>query len=162
MAGLQEGVVDTETTFFCPGHYRFGNRVYRCWKKGGHGTVDIIKALEESCDVYFYQVGQMLGVDRLAWYAKAGGLGAPTGIHLDHESSGLIPTAAWKKSRFPEPWQEGETLSVAIGQGFNTASPMQMAVLISAVASGGKRYKPLLSLLLLYNLRASKLKRLLI
>jgi penicillin-binding protein 2 len=144
MAGLQEGVVDTETTFFCPGHHRFGNRVYRCWKKGGHGTVDIIKALEESCDVYFYQVGQMLGVDRLAWYAKAGGLGTPTGIHLDHESSGLIPTAAWKKKRFREPWQEGETLSVAIGQGFNTASPMQMAVLISAVASGGKRYKPLL------------------
>ena len=144
MAGLQEGVVDAETTFFCPGHYRFGNRVYRCWKKGGHGTVDIIKALEESCDVYFYQVGQMLGVDRLAWYAKAGGLGAPTGVHLDHESSGLIPTAAWKKKRFREPWQEGETLSVAIGQGFNTASPVQMAVLISAVASGGKRYKPLL------------------
>ena len=144
MAGLQEGVIDEEATFYCPGFYRFGNRVYRCWKKGGHGTVDIIKALEESCDVYFYQVGQMLGVDRLAWYAKAGGLGAPTGINLDHESSGLIPTAAWKKSRIREPWQEGETLSVAIGQGFNTASPMQMAVLISAVASGGKRYRPIL------------------
>ncbi len=144
MAGLQEGVIDTETTYFCPGFHRFGNRVYRCWKKAGHGTVDIIKALEESCDVYFYQVGQLLGVDRLAWYAKAGGLGARTGIDLDHESPGLIPTAAWKRSRFPEPWQEGETLSVAIGQGFNTASPMQMAVLISAVASGGKRYQPIL------------------
>ncbi len=144
MAGLQEGVIDTETTYFCPGFHRFGNRVYRCWKKAGHGTVDIIKALEESCDVYFYQVGQLLGVDRLAWYAKAGGLGARTGIDLDHESPGLIPTTAWKRSRFPEPWQEGETLSVAIGQGFNTASPMQMAVLISAVASGGKRYQPIL------------------
>ncbi len=85
-----------------------------------------------------------MGVDRLAWYAKAGGLGVPTGIHLDDESSGLIPTAAWKKRRFREPWQKGETLSVAIGQGFNTASPMQMAVLTSAVATGGKRYKPLL------------------
>ena len=144
MAGLQEGVIDPETTYFCPGFHKFGNRVYRCWKKAGHGTVDIIKALEESCDVYFYQVGQLLGVDRLAWYAKAGGLGARTGIDLDHESPGLIPTAAWKRSRFPEPWQEGETLSVAIGQGFNTASPMQMAVLISAVASGGKRYQPIL------------------
>jgi penicillin-binding protein 2 len=144
MAGLQEGVIDAETTFFCPGFHRFGNRVYRCWKKAGHGTVDIIKALEESCDVYFYQVGLLLGVDRLAWYAKAGGLGARTGINLDHESPGLIPTAAWKRRRFPEPWQEGETLSVAIGQGFNTTSPMQMAVLISAVASGGKRYKPIL------------------
>ncbi|MBW2412491.1 MAG: penicillin-binding protein 2 [Deltaproteobacteria bacterium] len=144
MAGLQEGVVGVESTYYCPGFYKFGNRVYRCWKKGGHGTVDIIKALEESCDVYFYQVGQALGVDRLAWYAKAGGLGARTGINLDHESSGLIPTAAWKKRRISEPWQEGETLSVAIGQGFNTASPVQMAVLISAVAAGGQRYKPLL------------------
>ena len=144
LAGLQEGVIDAQTTFYCPGFYKFGNRVYRCWKKGGHGTVNVIKALEESCDVFFYQVGQMLGVDRLAWYAKAGGLGAPTGIHLDHESSGLIPTATWKKKRFDEPWQEGETLSVAIGQGFNTATPMQMAILISAVASGGKRYKPFL------------------
>ena len=144
MAGLQEGVIDTETTYYCPGFHKFGNRVYRCWKKGGHGTVDIIKALEESCDVYFYQVGQLLGVDRLAWYAKAGGLGTRTGINLDHESLGLIPTAAWKKRRLREPWQQGETLSVAIGQGFNTASPVQMAVLISAVAAGGQRYKPLL------------------
>jgi penicillin-binding protein 2 len=145
LAGLQEGVIDTETTYFCPGHYRFGNRVYRCWKQGGHGHVEIIKAIERSCDVYFYQVGQMLGVDRLAWYAKAAGLGSPTGIQLDHESSGIIPTAAWKKRRPPyEAWQEGETLSVAIGQGFNTATPMQMAVMTSAVANGGRRYKPMI------------------
>jgi penicillin-binding protein 2 len=145
LAGLEEGVIDPQTTFFCPGHYRFGNRVYRCWKKGGHGQVEIIKAIAQSCDVYFYQVGRMLGVDRLAWYAKAAGLGSPTGIQLDHESSGLIPTAAWKKKRPPyEAWQAGETLSVAIGQGFNTATPMQMAVMTSAVANGGRRYKPML------------------
>ena len=144
LAGLEEGVIDAETTFHCPGFYRFGNRVYRCWNRKGHGKVEIIKALEESCDVYFYQVGQLLGVDRLAWYAKAAGLGKPTGIHLDHESSGLIPTAAWKEKRTGIPWQEGETLSVAIGQGFNLASPMQMAVLMSAVANGGSRYKPII------------------
>jgi penicillin-binding protein 2 len=144
LAGLQEGVVDEETIFTCPGYYRFGNRVYRCWKKGGHGKVDIIKALEESCDVFFYQVGQKLGVDRLAWYAKACGLGSPTGIHLDQEAWGLIPTAAWKKKRTGVPWQEGETLSVAIGQGFNLATPIQMAVLASAVANGGKRYRPMI------------------
>jgi len=145
LAGLEEGVIDAETTFNCPGYYRFGNRVYRCWNRGGHGKVEIIKALEESCDVYFYQVGKLLGVDRLAWYAKAAGLGSPTGIHLDHESSGLIPTAAWKKKRPPfEAWQKGETLSVAIGQGFNLASPMQMAVVMSAVANGGSRYKPII------------------
>jgi len=144
LAGLEEGVIDEETIFECPGFYRFGNRVYRCWKKGGHGKVDIIKALAESCDVFFYQVGQKLGVDRLAWYAKASGLGSATGIHLDHEASGLIPTAAWKQKRTGIPWQEGETLSVAIGQGFNLATPLQMAVFTSAVANGGKRYKPLI------------------
>jgi len=144
LAGLEEGVIDTETTFFCPGHYRFGNRVYRCWKKGGHGSVGIIKAVEESCDVFFYQVGQRLGVDRLAWYAKATGLGAPTGILLDQEARGLIPTAAWKKRRTGVPWQEGETLSIAIGQGFNLATPIQMAVLAGAVANGGKRYRPII------------------
>ena len=98
IAGLVEGVIDENTEVFCPGHYRFGNRVYRCWKRGGHGKVKIVKAIAESCDVYFYQVGDLLGVDRLAWYAKAAGLGASTGIRLDKEARGLIPTAAWKKS----------------------------------------------------------------
>ncbi len=142
LAGLEEGVIDDQTTFNCPGYYRFGNRVYRCWKKGGHGKVDIIKAVEESCDVFFYQVGQRLGVDRLAWYAKAFGLGSPTGIFLDQEAHGLIPTAAWKKKRTGIPWQGGETLSVAIGQGFNLATPLQMAVLAAAVGNGGNRYRP--------------------
>ncbi len=144
LAGLQEGVIDDKSVFHCPGHYRFGNRIYRCWKKGGHGKVDIIKAVEESCDVFFYQVGLRLGVDRLAWYAKAFGLGSPTGIRLDHEARGLIPTAAWKKRRTGVPWQEGETLSIAIGQGFDLATPIQMAVLAAAVANGGHRYQPLI------------------
>jgi penicillin-binding protein 2 len=100
--------------------------------------------VEESCDVFFYQVGQRLGVDRLAWYAKAFGLGSPTGVRLDHEANGLIPTAAWKKRRTGVPWQEGETLSIAIGQGFNLATPIQMAVLAAAVANGGHRYQPLI------------------
>ena len=144
LAGLEEGVIDDRTTLNCPGYYRFGNRVYRCWKKGGHGKVDIIKAVEESCDVFFYQVGQRLGVDRLAWYAKAFGLGSPTGIFLDQEAHGLIPTAAWKKKRTGIPWQGGETLSVAIGQGFNLATPLQMAVLAATVGNGGNRYRPMI------------------
>ena len=143
-AGLEEGVIDEKTILNCPGYYRFGNRVYRDWKKGGHGKVDIIKAVEESCDVFFYQVGQRLGVDRLAWYAKAFGLGTPTGINLDQEAHGLIPTAAWKKKRTGVPWQGGETLSIAIGQGFNLATPLQMAVLVAAVANGGNRYRPMI------------------
>ena len=144
LAGLQEGVIDDKTIFHCPGYYRFGNRAYRCWKKGGHGNVDIIKAVEESCDVFFYQVGQRLGVDRLAWYANAFGLGTPTGIKLDQEAHGLIPTAAWKKKRTGVPWQQGETLSIAIGQGSNLATPLQMAVLVAAVANGGNRYRPMI------------------
>jgi len=144
LAGLEEGVINEQTTFYCPGYYRFGSRVYRCWKKEGHGKVDIIKAVEESCDVFFYQVGQRLGVDRLAWYAKGFGLGSPTGIVLDHESHGLIPTAAWKEKRIGIPWQDGETLSVAIGQGFDLATPIQMAVLAAALANGGKRYQPII------------------
>ncbi len=144
LAGLEEGVIDDRTTLNCPGYYRFGNRVYRCWKKGGHGKVDIIKAVEESCDVFFYQVGQRLGVDRLAWYAKAFGLGSPTGIFLDQEAHGLIPTAAWKKKRTGIPWQGGETLSIAIGQGFNLATPLQMAVLAATVGNGGNRYRPMI------------------
>ena len=144
LAGLEEGVIDDQTTMNCPGYYRFGNRVYRCWLKGGHGKVDIIKAVEESCDVFFYQVGDRLGVDRLAWYAKAFGLGSPTGIFLDHEAHGLIPTAAWKQKRTGIPWQKGETLSIAIGQGFNLATPLQMAVLAAAVGNGGNRYQPMI------------------
>jgi len=144
LAGLEEGVIDESTEFFCPGYHRFGNRIYRCWKRGGHGKVNIVKALAQSCDVYFYQVGQLLGVDRLAWYAKAAGLGSRTGINLGKEGRGLIPTAAWKKKRTGIPWQRGETLSVAIGQGFNLATPLQMADLTSAIANGGTRYKPII------------------
>ncbi len=144
MAGLEEGIIDEKTTFHCPGYYTYGDRTFRCWKKEGHGNVNVTKALVESCDVFFYQVGQKLGADRLAWYAKACGLGAPTGIDLDHEAAGLIPTTAWKKRRTGIAWQGGETLSVAIGQGYNLVTPLQMLVLTSAVANGGIRYKPLI------------------
>jgi penicillin-binding protein 2 len=142
MAGLEEKVIDPQTTYFCPGHYRYGNRVYRCWKRGGHGEVDLTRAIAESCDVYFYQVGEAVGVDRLAHYASACGLGDLTGIKLGQEAKGLVPTSNWKLKRFGEPWQGGETLSVAIGQGFNLVTPLQMATMIAAVGNGGIRYKP--------------------
>jgi penicillin-binding protein 2 len=144
IAGLEEGVIDKNTTFFCPGYYKYGNRVYRCWKPAGHGEVNVIKALAESCDVFFYQVGQKLGIDRLSMYAVASGLGSPTRINLDHEAAGLIPTSEWKRRRMGVEWQGGETLSVAIGQGYDLATPLQMLALISAVGNGGKLYKPLL------------------
>lgn len=141
IAGLEDGVIDQHTEVDCYGYHRYGNRIYRCWKRGGHGRVDIQRALAESCDVYFYLVGQKLGVDRLAWYANACGLGAKTGINLDQEAEGLIPTAAWKLKYIGRPWQKGETLSVAIGQGANLATPLQMAALAAAVGNGGTRYQ---------------------
>ncbi len=144
IAGLEEGVVDEKTIFQCPGYYKYGNRVYRCWRREGHGSVNIIQALAESCDVYFYQTGRELDIDRLAWYAKACGLGSPTGINLDQESTGLVPTTSWKKRRTGIDWQKGETLLVAIGQSYNLVTPLQMLVLTSAVANGGIRYKPLI------------------
>lgn len=142
MAGLEEGVVDRGTSFFCGGQLKHGDRYFRCWKKGGHGQVDIIDAMAESCDVYFYHVGQRLGVDRIAWYAKACGLGQLTGIDLDHEAKGLIPSSIWKRQKKGVPWHSGETLSVSIGQGYNLATPIQMLGVIAAVGNGGVRLKP--------------------
>ena len=141
-AGLEEGLIDVHSSIYCPGFLKFGNRTYRCWKKWGHGEVDILKALRESCDVYFYKLGQDLGVDRLAWYARAFGLGEPTGVDLDHEAGGLVPTAAWKKKRMGVSWQKGETLSIVIGQGFNLTTPLQMAMVVAAVGNNGVRYRP--------------------
>jgi len=142
IAALEEGVADINTTYFCPGHYKYGNREYRCWKKSGHGRLNIVSALEQSCDVFFYHVGEILGVDTLAKYATGCGLGKLTQIELANERSGLIPTAAWKKKRFGTPWQGGESLSIAIGQGFNLATPLQMAVLFAAVGNNGTIYRP--------------------
>jgi penicillin-binding protein 2 len=144
LAGLEENVITPETRHFCPGFYRFANRDYRCWRKGGHGSVDLNQAMAQSCDVYFYKVGEALGVDRLAWYAKGAGLGAPTGISIEGEGRGLIPTSQWKQRRFGEPWYRGETLSIAIGQGYNLTTPMQMAFLMGAVGHDGIRYAPIL------------------
>jgi penicillin-binding protein 2 len=141
-AALEEGAVTPFTRIFCGGSYAFANRAFRCWKKGGHGSVDLHRALVESCDVYFYQVGVKMGVDAIAEYSHRFGLGEITGISLDHEKPGLIPSTEWKRARFNEPWFQGETLSVAIGQGYVLATPLQMANVIATVANGGTRYRP--------------------
>jgi penicillin-binding protein 2 len=142
LAGLEEKVIDESTTFDCSGALAFAGRDYRCWKKEGHGRVDVRRALAESCDVFFYRTGQRLGVDRLAWYAKSFGLGTRTGVPLDQESRGLIPSSTWKKKRFGVPWQDGETLSISIGQGYVLTTPLQMAMLVASVGNGGIRYRP--------------------
>jgi penicillin-binding protein 2 len=142
LAALAERTVTPSTVVYCSGAMQFGNRRYHCWKKQGHGPVNLRRAMAESCDVYFYQVGLQLGVDTIARYAQSFGLGKRTGIELEHEKAGLIPTAAWKLNRFKERWQEGETLSIAIGQGFNLTTPLQVAQMISIIANGGNIYRP--------------------
>ena len=142
LAALEERVITPTTSFYCNGSLPFGNRVFHCWRKGGHGQVALHKAIVQSCDVYFYQVGQRVGVDRLAHYARLFGLGELTGISLPHEKKGLIPSSAWKLERFKNPWQPGETLSISIGQGYDLVTPLQMAVLTAAVANGGTVYRP--------------------
>ncbi len=142
MAGLATGVIDKDTVFYCPGHYTFGNRRYHCWKHSGHGPVNLLKAIGESCDVFFYQVGQKVGVDGLAEYAEKLGLGKKTGIEMEYEKSGLAPTKKWKEKYRNAKWQDGETLSVAIGQGFNLVTPLQMCSMTATLANGGKLYRP--------------------
>ncbi|MBC2705917.1 penicillin-binding protein 2 [Desulfobacula sp.] len=141
-AALEEKHIDVNTTTYCPGFFKYGNRAYRCWKKQGHGELSIIDALAQSCDVFYYQAGVKTGVDALAQYARGSGLGKKTGIMLENERKGLIPTSIWKKKRYNESWQGGETLSVAIGQSYNLVTPLQMAVLMAAVGNGGTLYRP--------------------
>jgi penicillin-binding protein 2 len=136
MAGLGEGLIDPAETVFCPGHYRLGRRVYRCWKRGGHGDVDLEQALVQSCDVYFYQLGVALGIDTIAKYAARFGLGKLTGVGLEGERPGLVPTRAWKQRARGEVWIKGETVSAAIGQGYDLVTPMQLAVAFAAIGSG--------------------------
>jgi penicillin-binding protein 2 len=133
---LHEGVVTPQTRTFCPGFFRFGGRTYRCWKREGHGSVDLVKAIQQSCDVYFYTFGVQLGIDKLANVAHAFGLGQPTGIGLTGEAGGLVPSSEWKERRFGERWYPGETVSAAIGQGYNLYTPIQLAVSYAAIASG--------------------------
>lgn len=141
-AGLAEGVITPDTPVFCPGSMRFGNRTYRCWKRGGHGSVSLRRALAESCDVYFYTVGLKLGVDRLARYAKMFGLGEKTGVEMEHEKPGIIPSSDWKRKKYNVKWHEGETLSISIGQGYDLTTPLQVAQMTAVIANGGTQFKP--------------------
>ncbi|MZG29806.1 MAG: penicillin-binding protein 2 [Nitrospinae bacterium] len=144
IAGLEEGIIKPDTSVFCPGHFKLGRGRYRCWKKSGHGSVNLHDALVQSCDVYFYTIGHRLGIDTIAKYAKRFGLGSPTRLGLSQEKRGLIPTTRWKLRNKKEPWLLGETISASIGQGYNLVTPIQQASMISAVANGGVLLKPYL------------------
>ncbi|MEK7702966.1 MAG: penicillin-binding protein 2 [Nitrospirota bacterium] len=139
---LETKEADPSYSIRCNGFMQFGNRAFRDWKKEGHGFVDFRRSMVESCDVYYYQMGNRMGVDTIAKFANLFGLGNRTGIALASEKRGLIPSTAWKKRVLKEPWYPGETLSVAIGQGYVLVTPLQMAVMISAVANDGTLHIP--------------------
>jgi len=142
LAGLQENEIDPEETVTCNGYYYLGRHRYNCWRKQGHGKINLHRALVESCDVYFYQIGRKLGVDRIARYARLFGFGGKTGCDVGQESAGLVPTRAWKLKKLGSPWQEGETVSMSIGQSFLLVTPVQAADMIAAVFNGGILFKP--------------------
>jgi penicillin-binding protein 2 len=142
VAGLEEKVVTPQTYIHCRGYHTSGNHVFRCWKRSGHGSVNLHRALVVSCDVYFYEIGRRLGIERIAKWSRLFGLGTPTELKLDKERPGLVASAAWKRRRVGVPWQEGDTFSVAIGQGYNLATPLQMARMAATLANGGTVYQP--------------------
>lgn len=142
IAGLAEGLITPKSTVNCVGHVQLGTRRSHCWKR--HGIVDLTRSIKESCDVFYYNLGLQLGVDRIAKYARLFGLGAPTGIGISGEQKGLIPDAEWKQRVFKDIWHPGETLSVAIGQGYVDVTPLQLVSAYAAVANGGFVYRPYL------------------
>lgn len=142
LAGLDSGIVNARHSVFCPGHMDLGDHRFHCWKKGGHGSVDMVTALQYSCDTYFYDLARRLGIDRIAEMAHRFGLGETLGIDLPHERPGLIPSRDWKMATYNKSWQQGETLIASIGQGYVLATPLQLAVMASRIANGGRAVQP--------------------
>jgi penicillin-binding protein 2 len=136
LAGLEYGIIDRYSSVYCRGAVNLYGHRFRCWKSGGHGHVRLREAVRQSCNVYFYLLGQKLGIDRIASFSKRLGLGQPTGIDLRGEASGVVPSKEWKQRKFGQPWYSGETISVAIGQGPISVTPMQLARAIGILATG--------------------------
>ena len=144
VAGLEEGVITPDTKVNCTGGISYGKWTFGCWKHGGHGSVELHKAIRESCDVYFYEVGKRLGIDRIHKYAIGLGLGNPTGLGLQKERTGLIPSTEWKRANRGQDWYLGETFNASIGQGYVAVTPIQLALMTAAVSNGGSVLQPTL------------------
>lgn len=140
-AALEEGITSPSESFYCPGYYKLGKRIAKCWKASGHGRISPIEALVWSCDVVFYELGRRLGSDKIKKYADKYGLARYTGIDLPQEKRGFLPTVEWKKERFKENWYEGDSMNIGIGQGYIQVTPLQLACVYAQIATG-IRYKP--------------------
>ncbi|GHS95152.1 beta-lactamase [Synergistales bacterium] len=145
LAALEENIITPNMTFTCHGSIQLSNRVFRCWRRGGHGSLNLTGALQNSCDVYFYQVGMKMGIDRLLKWVKKFGVGAPTGVDLTGEASGNAAGPEWKKANRKENWYQGDTVNYSIGQGFLLLTPIQLARVYAAIANGGYLVTPHLS-----------------
>ncbi|WP_027370620.1 penicillin-binding protein 2 [Desulfovermiculus halophilus] len=141
---LARSEITTSTSFYCSGRYRLGNGLFRCWRRYGHGRLEMKEAIARSCDVYFYNLGEELGISKIHSFCTQAGFGQKTGIRLPNEQAGLIPSKEWKLRRFGQPWQGGESVITAIGQGYTTSTPLQVARFISALVNGGRLLQPLL------------------
>ena len=138
LAALEAGIINEKTSFHCSGHKPVGNQDFHCWLKDGHGHINVLQAIEQSCDVFFYEVGLKLGINRIAEMARRLGLGDETGILMPGEKKGLIPTKAWKEEEIGQFWTLGETVNASIGQGYVLATPLQLAVMTARIANGKK------------------------
>ena len=145
LAALEAGIINEKTSFHCSGHKPVGNQDFHCWLKDGHGHVNVLQAIEQSCDVFFYEVGLKLGINRIAEMARRLGLGDETGILMPGEKKGLIPTKAWKEEEIGQFWTLGETVNASIGQGYVLATPLQLAVMTARIANGKKAIRPKLT-----------------
>ena len=136
LAALDSGLVNAQTGVYCPGHYEVGTRRFHCWKRGGHGTVSLHSALAESCDVYFYDIAQKIGIDRIAEMGRKLGLGQKMELPMSAITEGVMPDKAWLLQRYGQNWRIGDTINASIGQGYVLASPLQLAVMTARIASG--------------------------
>jgi penicillin-binding protein 2 len=142
LAALEEGVVSANSSFFCSGHIEVGDGKFHCWRREGHGHVDLSRGIAESCDIYFYEIARKVGIDKISKMATRFGLGTNLGLDVPGERSGLIPTKAWKRAVIGQPWVLGETLVAGIGQGFVLTTPLQLATMTARMVNGGKPVLP--------------------
>ena len=142
LAALEDGGTGPHSTVYCPGHLDLGSHRFHCWRRGGHGTMDMVSAIAQSCDTYFYEIGRRVGIDKIAAMAQRFAIGEPTGLDAPGERAGLMPTRDWKMATLGQPWQPGETLVCAIGQGYVSATPLQLAVMTARMVNGGRAIRP--------------------
>lgn len=142
LAALESGVISPQSRSFCAGKMFLGNHAFHCWKNIGHGYINVVEALQHSCDIFFYETAQKLGINKIAEMARAFGLGSKVGVGLENEKPGLIPDTEWKLRRFGEPWQQGENLISGIGQGYILTTPIQLATMTARIANGGYEVHP--------------------